>query len=156
MVRARFGNCVIMILPFVERSALLHKAHLFSSNFKLQLYCIIICPRVTLVEQCEVFQAEYADWSVILRVTFDEEPDQLIFTLCVIQISLHLIQQRFLRLRRAINKTIADQNHQNFFGFALLRQNVDFFKSPNMSSMVIVLTNSFHGSFSLIFFKCVM
>ena len=31
--------------------------------------------------QSEVFQAEYADWSVILRVTFDEEPDQLILAL---------------------------------------------------------------------------
>ena len=31
--------------------------------------------------QSEVFQAEYADWSVILRVTFDEEPDQLIMSL---------------------------------------------------------------------------
>ena len=31
--------------------------------------------------QSEAFQAEYADWSVILRVTFDEEPDQLILAL---------------------------------------------------------------------------
>ena len=37
--------------------------------------------RDTLITQSEVFQAEYADWSVILRVTFDEEPDQLILAL---------------------------------------------------------------------------
>ena len=29
----------------------------------------------------EEFQKEYANWSVILRVTFDEEPDQLILAL---------------------------------------------------------------------------
>lgn len=31
--------------------------------------------------QSEVFQEKYADWSVILRVTFDEEPDQLVMSL---------------------------------------------------------------------------
>lgn len=31
--------------------------------------------------QSEVFQEEYTNWSVILRVTFDEEPDQLILSL---------------------------------------------------------------------------
>jgi len=31
--------------------------------------------------QSEEFQTEYANWSVILRVTFDEEPDQLVMAL---------------------------------------------------------------------------
>ena len=31
--------------------------------------------------QSEEFQTEYANWSVILRVTFDEEPDQCIMAL---------------------------------------------------------------------------
>ena len=31
--------------------------------------------------QSEEFQKEYANWSVILRVTFDEEPDQLVVAL---------------------------------------------------------------------------
>lgn len=31
--------------------------------------------------QSEEFRKEYANWSVILRVTFDEEPDQLVVAL---------------------------------------------------------------------------
>ena len=31
--------------------------------------------------QSEEFQKEYANWSVILRVTFDEEPDRLVVAL---------------------------------------------------------------------------